>query len=109
MNIEIRATNLELSAKLTDYVSMRVQQALRAERDHLERVLVRLCDNNGPDGGRDVHCNIVARLRGRSLIVHDCGADAYTAATQAVARLREVLVTFNDRAFRRASRLMALH
>jgi ribosome-associated translation inhibitor RaiA len=108
-NIEIRATNLELPAKLTDYVSTRVRQALRLDRDHVERVLVRLCDNNGPDGGREVHCNIVARLRGRTLVVHDSGADAYTAATQAVARLREVLTTFGDRPFRRASRFMSVH
>lgn len=109
MNIEIRVTNLELSAKLSDWVSLRVKQALRGERDHVERVLVRLCDNNGPDGGRDVHCNIVARLRGRTLVVHDSGPDAYVAATNAVMRLREVLMTFSDRAFRRASRFMALH
>lgn len=96
MNIEIRITNLELSAKLVDYVEQRVRQALRSQRDHLERALVRLCDANGPDGGRDVHCNIVARFRGRSFCVHDRGADAYTAATQAIARLRELLATFEQ-------------
>jgi ribosome-associated translation inhibitor RaiA len=100
MNIEIRFTNVELPAKLVDYVELRVRQVLRSHRDHLDRVLVRLCDSNGPEGGRDVHCNIVARLRGHSIVVHDRGADAYTAATHAIARLRELLTAFDHRSRR---------
>jgi ribosome-associated translation inhibitor RaiA len=106
MNIEIRTTNLELSAQLTDYVTARVSQALRAQRDHLDRVLVRLCDSNGPDGGRALHCNIVARLRGRTIVVHDRGDDAYAAAKNAVARLSELLHSMGAPARPRVFRML---
>jgi ribosome-associated translation inhibitor RaiA len=97
MNIEIRATNVEVTAALEKHITTKIRAALGAQRDHLDRVLVRICDVNGPKGGRDIHCHILARLRGRTLVVHDLAADSYEAATHAAARLSELMVSVIER------------
>jgi ribosomal subunit interface protein len=97
MNIEIRATNVEVTAALEQHITTKISAAVRFQRDHLDRVLVRICDVNGPKGGRDIHCHVVARLRGRTLVVHDLAEDAYDAATHAAARLSELMVGVVER------------
>lgn len=97
MNIEIRATNVEITSALEEHITRKVRLAIGAQRDHLDRVLVRICDVNGPMGGRDIHCHVVARLRGRTLVVHDLAGDAHEAATNAAARLSELMVSVVER------------
>jgi len=97
MNIEIRATNVEVTTALEEHITRKIRGAVGAERDHLDRVLVRICDVNGPKGGRDIHCHVVARLRGRTLVVHDLGGDAFEAAANAAARLSELMVSVIER------------
>lgn len=97
MNLEIRATNVEVTAALEQHVAAKVRSALGVRRDQLDRILVRICDVNGPSGGRDVHCHVVARLRGRTLVVHDLADDSFVAVTQAAARLAELMVSVVER------------
>jgi ribosome-associated translation inhibitor RaiA len=97
MNIEIRATNVEVTSALEQHITRKIRGAIGAQRDHLDRVLVRICDVNGPKGGRDIHCHVVARLRGRTLVVHDLAGDAYEAASNASARLSELMVSVVER------------
>jgi putative sigma-54 modulation protein len=102
MNIEIRATNVGVTDALEQHITTKVRAAVGAQREHLDRVLVRICDVNGPKGGRDIHCHVMVRLRGRTLVVHDLAEDAYLAATHAAARLSELIVSVVER--RRDSR-----
>lgn len=97
MNIEIRTTNVEVSSALAEHVTTMVGAAVRPQRDHLVRVLVRICDVAGPEGRPNVHCHVVARLRGRSLAVHDRAEDAFNAVTRASARLSELVLSLDDR------------
>ena len=97
MNIEIRATNVEITTALEEHITRKIRLAVGAQRDHLDRVLVRICDVNGPKGGRDIHCHVVARLRGRTLVVHDLAEDSTEAATNAAARLGELMVSVVER------------
>ncbi len=97
MNIEIRATNVEITTALEEHITRKIRGAIGAQRDHLDRVLVRICDVNGPNGGRDIHCHVVARLRGRTLVVHDLAEDALDASTNAAARLSELMVSVVER------------
>lgn len=97
MNIEIRSTNVQISSALEEHITRKVENAVRAQRERLIRAVVRICDVNGPKGGRDIHCHIVARLRGRTLVVHDLASDPYEAATNAAARLGELMVSVIER------------
>lgn len=97
MNIEIRATNVEVSAALEEHVTKTVRAALRPQRDSVVRVVVRICDLNGPEGGRDIHCHVIARLRGRSMVVHDLAGEPFAAVSQAAARLGELMTSVIER------------
>lgn len=97
MNIEIRATNVETTAALEEHITRKIRAAIGAQRDRLDRVVVRICDVNGPKGGRDTHCHVVARLRGQTLVVHDRAVDPYQASTGAAARLGELITSVIER------------
>lgn len=97
MNIEIRATNVDVTTALEKHVTSQVRAALGPQRDQLERILVRICDANGPSGGRDIHCHMVANLRGRTLVVHDLADDSFAAVVQTSAQLAELMVSVIER------------
>lgn len=90
MRIELRSSNLSISEPLFTHVARKVNFAVRRFASRVEHVVVRLVDVNGPKGGPDKRCRIVARLSsGRSVIVEATDADAYASASQAATRLGE--------------------
>ncbi len=95
MNIEIRAPGGEVPAALAEHITTRFSTAVGVQRDQLERILVRIGDSE--DAARRVNCHVVARLRGRTLVVHDGGGDAEEAASRSAARLAELIVAVSDR------------
>jgi ribosome-associated translation inhibitor RaiA len=90
LDIELRSSNLPISTALREHVARRIDFALRRFAIRIERIVVRLVDVNGPKGGLDKRCRIVARLsRSRSVVVEAIDADAYVAVSQAAIRLDE--------------------
>jgi ribosome-associated translation inhibitor RaiA len=90
MKIDIRSSNVPLSAALRDHTAHRIRLALRSMASRIDRVVVRLVDVNGPKGGPDKVCRMDVRLlpAGR-LFVEATEADAYVAVIQAARRLDE--------------------
>lgn len=62
-----------LPAELPDHIERRLQFALARFGDRVEKVMVFLQDRNGPRGGVDKVCRILAKVRG-------CGAIMATVA-----------------------------
>lgn len=90
MTIDLRSSNLPLSDALRAHIVRRLDFAVRRFESRIERIVVRLCDVNGPRGGLDKRCRIVAYLAPtRSVIVEATDADIYAAASQAAIRLDE--------------------
>jgi putative sigma-54 modulation protein len=90
MKIEVRSSNLPISDALRAHVARRLDFAIRRFAARVEEVVVRLVDVNGPKGGPDKRCRIIARLTPeRSVVVEATDADAYMAVTQAAIRLDE--------------------
>lgn len=90
MKIEIRSSNVPLSQPLHDHTARRLGFALRTLAEHIDHVVVRLVDLNGPRGGLDKLCRMVVSLRSAGrLIVEATDADAYVAVSQAARRLEE--------------------
>jgi putative sigma-54 modulation protein len=90
MNIELRSSNVPLSQALYDHVVRKIDFALRRFANRIDGVVVRLVDINGPKGGLDKRCRIVARLAPTgSVIVEATDADAYVAVSQAAVRVDE--------------------
>lgn len=90
MKIELRSSNMPISDAMREHVGRRIDFAVRRFARHIERIVVRLADVNGPKGGPDKRCRIIARFAPRgSVIVEATDADAYVAASQAAIRLDE--------------------
>jgi putative sigma-54 modulation protein len=90
MLIELRSSNIQISVALREHVARRLDFAVGRFAPRVERVIVRLVDVNGPKGGPDKRCRIVARLSpARTVLVEATDSDAYAAVSQAAIRLDE--------------------
>lgn len=88
--IELRSSNVPVSVALRAHVSRRLDFAVRRFAHRIARIVVRLVDVNGPKGGPDKRCRIVATLApDREIVVEATDADAYAAVSQAAIRLDE--------------------
>lgn len=90
MMIDLRSSNLPISEALREHVERRLDFAFRRVARHVSRIVVRLVDVNGPKGGHDKRCRMIAHLpRTGSVVVEATDADIYAAASQAAIRLDE--------------------
>jgi len=89
MRIEVRSANVPVSESLRRHVLRKLDFALRRYETRVERLVVRLADLNGPRGGVDKRCRILARLASGSVVVEATDGDAYVAVSQAALRLDE--------------------
>lgn len=90
VSIELRSTNVPISVALREHVTRRLEFVMRRFSQRVRRVVVRIVDVNGPKGGPDKRCRIIARLEpSRSVSVEATDSDAYAAVSQAALRLDE--------------------
>ena len=87
MQIDIQTRNLPLTDTLRGHIRRRLGFALGSRDEHIQRVLVRLSDINGPRGGTDKCCHIqVALAHLPDVVIKDTEADLYTAIDRAIGR-----------------------
>lgn len=67
-------------ATLPDHIERRLRFALARLGDRVERVIVILQDNNGPKGGVDKECRILAKVQGCGVIMATVADSDWTAA-----------------------------
>ncbi len=103
--LDLHSPNLSISASMRAYVERRLAFALRRFSHRVERIAVSVVDVNGPKGGVDKACRLVAYVRGlRPLIVEETASSEHASVSQAAARLEEHVARALDR--RRARRPM---
>jgi ribosome-associated translation inhibitor RaiA len=71
MIIDIKARNVSLTHALRGYVLKRIKSSLTGNNDHIQRIVVRLSDINGPKGGIDKRCHIQVVIPHRPDVVID--------------------------------------
>lgn len=99
MLIDIQARNFSLSHALSGHVKRRLGFALSSRDIHIQRVMVRLSDINGPRGGADKCCHIQVVLpQLPDVVIEDTEVDLYAAIDRAA-----------DRAGRTVDRRLARH
>ncbi|MCW9047024.1 MAG: HPF/RaiA family ribosome-associated protein [Gammaproteobacteria bacterium] len=87
MQIDIQARNFSLTQALRSYIERRLAYALGTRDEHIQRILVRLSDINGPRGGEDKCCHIQVVLpRLSDVIIEDIEVDMYAAIDRATDR-----------------------
>lgn len=88
--IDLRSPNLPISVALREHVARRLDFAIRRFAHRIPRVVVRIVDVNGPKGGPDKRCRMIAYIDGTEVVlVEATDSDAYAAASQAAIRLEE--------------------
>lgn len=88
MQISIKARGFTLTEALQSHTERRVRLAIGPGGSRLSSVVVRLSDENGPKGGPDKRCSIVATLIGANdVIVEHHDVDLYVAIDRATQRL----------------------
>ena len=87
MQIDIQARNFSLTNALHSYIERSLGFALSARGEHIQRVLVRLSDINGPRGGVDKCCHIQVVLPHLpDVVIEDTETDLYVAINRAAIR-----------------------
>ncbi len=98
MQIDIQARNFSLTDALRSHAERRLRFALTCRDDHIQRVVMRLSDINGPRGGSDKRCHLRVVLAGLpDVVVEDTEGDLYTAIDRATDRAGRTLVRKIDR------------
>jgi ribosomal subunit interface protein len=105
MNVEIRSRTVSVSEALRGHVDRKLAQGFRRFDERVRSVMVRLVDLNGPRGGVDKRCRILARVAPTAVIVVEAtDADVYVAVSQAVLRLEDRLARLGSRRVRSRAR-----
>lgn len=93
MQIDIQARRFTLTDALRSHAERRLRLALTCCDDHIQRIVMRLSDINGPRGGVDKHCHLQVILAGLpDVIIEDTEADMYIAINRASDRAGRTLV-----------------
>ena len=87
MQIDIQARSFSLTDALRGHVNRRLGFALSSRGEHIQRVMVRLSDINGPRGGKDKCCQIQVVLpQLTDVVIEDTEVDMYAAIDRATER-----------------------
>ncbi len=87
MQIDVQARDFSLTEALRSHIDRRLGFALSNRDDHIQHIIVRLSDINGPRGGSDKRCHIQVVLPGlRDVVIEDTESDLYFAIDRAADR-----------------------
>lgn len=93
MQIDIQARHFSLTDALRDHAERRLRLALTCCNDHIQRIVMRLSDINGPRGGADKHCHLQVVLAGLpDVVIEDTETDLYVAINRATDRAGRTLM-----------------
>ncbi len=98
MNVDIQSLGFPITAALSEQAKRRLRFGLTRHSDRIQRVVVRLGDDNGPRGGVDKFCCIQVYLVDAPVaIIKDIGPDLSAAIDRAADRVSRVVVKHLDR------------
>ena len=98
MNFDIQSLGFPITAALSDHARRRLRFGLTRHGDRIQRVVVRLGDENGPRGGVDKFCRIqVYLIDAPVVVIQDIGPDLYAVIDRAADRAGRLVVKHLDR------------
>lgn len=86
MRLDIRGRAFAVTSALDRHVNRRLRFAVGRFGPRVHRVVVRLGDDNGPRGGVDKVCRVVATTRAGTCVVEAVDRDLYRAIDRATER-----------------------
>ncbi len=98
MQIDIQSRGFSLTDALLEYSEKRLLVSLSYCSEHINRVVIRLSDINGPRGGSDKRCHLQVVMPGLpDIVVEDTESDLYAAIDRAMDRTRRTVARKLDR------------
>ena len=99
MTVDVQSVNFGSSQALFAHAERRIQSSLERFSRRIRRVSIRLWDENGPKGGRDMRCRVHVSLGPYGeVFIEQHDADMYAAIDRAADRVkRTVRRTLNKR------------
>ena len=98
MIVDIHGQGFTVTPALAEHMRRRLGFVLTRHSDRIQRVAIRVGDENGPRGGVDKYCRIQVNLLDAPFaIVEDVGTDLYAAIDRAADRVGRVVVKHIDR------------
>ena len=98
MNFDIQSLGFPITAALSDHARRRLRFGLTRHGDRIQRIVVRLGDENGPRGGVDKFCRIQVYLVNAPVaVIEDIGPDLYVVIDRAADRAGRLVVKHLDR------------
>jgi len=98
MIFDIHGQGFTVTPALAEHARRRLGFVLTRHGKRIQRVAVRVGDENGPRGGVDKYCRIRVRLLDAPVgVVKDVGADLYATIDRAADRIGRVVVKHLDR------------
>ena len=93
MVVDIQSLGFPITVALADHAKRRLRFVLTRHSDRIQRVVVRLGDENGPRGGVDKFCRIRVYLSDApAAVVGDIGLDLYAVIDRATDRVGRAVV-----------------
>ena len=93
MNIDVHGQGFVVTQALAEHLRRRLGFVLTRHSDRIQRVSVRLGDENGPRGGVDKFCRIQVHLLDAPVAaIADVGDDLYAVIDRATDRVGRVVV-----------------
>jgi len=106
--VDIHGQGFTVTPALAEHMRRRLGFVLARHSDRVQRVAIRVGDENGPRGGVDMYCRIQVHLRDAPVaVITDVGADLYAVIYRAADRVGRVVVKHLDRT--RPARDLARH
>ena len=106
MRLEIRSQGLDLGQGLRGFIEHRLQAVLQRFGPRIGQVTIYLADLNGPRGGIDKRCRIVAQLlQSGQISVEDTNADLGAVLNRAMDRMGQSVRQKLERRHNRERRL----
>jgi len=98
MTLEIHGTDRRVDKALMEHLERRSQSAVGRLGRRVRRIQVRLEDINGPKGGIDKRCRLVAQTQAAgNVIIEETGDDYFGVTARAMERLGQALRRKLDR------------
>jgi len=96
--VHIHGQGFTVTPALSEYVRRRLEFVLTRRNERIQRVTVRVGDENGPRGGIDKYCRIRVHLVAAPVaIVKEVGGNLYAAIDRAADRVGQAVRKHLDR------------
>ena len=98
MQFDIQTRGFSMTDSLLDHTQRRLLFSLAFFKNHINRVVVRLSDVNGPREGLDKRCHLQFKLYGLpDIVIEDTEVDLYAAIDRSIDRARRTVARKVDR------------